>query len=129
MREFKDLDIWKLGHKMTLKVYKVTSQFPEEEKYGLVSQMRRSSVSIPNNIAEGCGRSSRQELKRFCDIAMGSGSELEYLILLSKDLEYIEQDSYFSLTSELITLKKKINAFIKYLRTNPKSWSPKYPKD
>ncbi len=112
---------------MTLKIYKITSHFPEEAKYGLVSQMRRSSVSILNNIAEGCGPGSRQELKRFCDIAMGSGSDLAYLILLSKDLEHIEQDAYFSLTSELITLKKKINAFIPYLRSNPKSWPP-FPK-
>lgn len=132
MRNFKDLDVWSRSHKMTLEIYKITLEFPKEELYGLVNQMRRSSQSIPTNIAEGCGRNSEKELLRYCNIAMGSASELEYQLLLAFDLSYLKQDEYTSLFEELITIKRKLNKFIQFLQKeiqNLKSLTPQYPKN
>jgi four helix bundle protein len=93
MRNFKQLIFWQRSHALTLKMYAITkSSFPKDEMYGLISQMRRSSSSVPTNIAEGCGRKSNAELKRFLVIATGSISELEYQLLLSKDLLYIKNE-------------------------------------
>ncbi|OEK04417.1 four helix bundle protein [Roseivirga misakiensis] len=117
MRDFKQLEVWKRGHNMALSVFKMTSVFPSNEKFGLVSQMRRSSQSIPTNLAEGCGRESQKELVRFCNIGMGSASELEYQLLLIKDLEFITTDEYEQSIDELVILKKQLNAFIQYLKT------------
>ncbi|MBU1822329.1 MAG: four helix bundle protein, partial [Bacteroidetes bacterium] len=89
--------------------------FPKEELYGLISQMRRSASSIPTNIAEGCGRNSNPDFSRFLVIAMGSTSELEYQLILSKDLEYISQASFEKLYSELIEIRKMLNTFIQKL--------------
>lgn len=116
MRNFKDLEIWRLGHEMTLNIYKVIEPFPDDENYGLKAQMRRSAQSIPSNIAEGCGRDSVKELIRFCRIAMGSASELEYQLLLSKDLGYLNVKDYDTLENALLTLKKKLSAFLRYLK-------------
>ena len=86
MRDFKKYDIWKLSHQLTLDVYLVSKSFPKEEIYGIVSQIRRASTSIPTNISEGCGRDSDAEFNRFLTIALGSAFEVEYLLILSKDL-------------------------------------------
>lgn len=91
MRDFKKYDIWKLSHLLTLKIYEITKTFPKDEVYGLISQIRRASVSITTNISEGCGRDSDLEFNRFLTIALGSASEVEYLLLLSKDLNYVEE--------------------------------------
>ncbi|MFY0608367.1 MAG: four helix bundle protein [Cyclobacteriaceae bacterium] len=116
MRNFKDLEVWKESHQITLDIYKITVDFPVEEKYGIVSQMRRSATSIPTNIAEGCGRSGQSELKRFCDIAMGSASELEYQLILSNDLGYLTEHELESILESLVRLKKRLNSFIQYLK-------------
>jgi four helix bundle protein len=89
MRDFKKYDIWQLSHELTLEVYKITSIFPKEELFGLTSQIRRAVSSIPTNISEGCGRNSDKEFNQFLNIALGSASETEYLLTLSKDLNYI----------------------------------------
>ena len=107
MRDFKKYDIWKLSHHFTLEVYNITKSFPKDELYGITSQMRRASASIPTNISEGCGRYSDAEFNRFLTIAMGSASEVEYLILLSKDLNYITESQYIQLDSGINTIKKK----------------------
>lgn len=117
MREFKKLEIWKESHELALEIYLKTKSFPKEELYGITSQLRRSGVSIPTNIAEGCGRASQQELKRFCDISMGSASEVEYLLLLSKELDFISIDEYHKINERLIVLKKRLNAFIQKLKS------------
>ncbi|OEK01091.1 four helix bundle protein [Roseivirga sp. 4D4] len=117
MRDFKELEVWERGHQMALDIFKMTEQFPKHEQFGLISQMRRSSESIPTNIAEGCGRESQKELIRFCSIAMGSASELEYQSLLTKDLKIITDDVYEGAVNELLILKRKLNAFIQYLKT------------
>ncbi len=116
MRDFRRLEVWQEGHNIALGAYQITAQFPKQELYGLVSQIRRCTVSIPNNIAEGCERATEKELKRFCDISMGSASELEYLYLLSFDLKYISRDEYDKSSEPLIRLKKRLNAFIHKLK-------------
>jgi four helix bundle protein len=117
MKDFKELEIWQKGYEMTIEVFNLTKTLPSEEKYGLISQMRRSSQSIPTNIAEGCGRNSQKELLRFSSIAMGSASELEYQLILSKDIGFITPQDYTGINEKLLTLKKMLNAFMKYLKT------------
>ncbi|MFT3947073.1 MAG: four helix bundle protein [Agriterribacter sp.] len=111
MRDFRKLAIWSKGHQLTLKIYTLTKYFPKEETFGLVSQMRRSAYSIPSNIAEGCGRSSIPDLKRFLTISSGSASELEYQLYLSKDLNYISEPVFKELEQEIIEIKKMIFSF------------------
>lgn len=115
MRNFHQLTIWQKSHQLTLKIYFLTLKFPREETYNLVSQMRRSSSSIPTNIAEGCGRNSDAEMKRFLTISSGSVSELEYQLLLSKELKYISDSVYEDLVGSTIEIRKIIYSFIKSL--------------
>lgn len=118
MKDFKKLKVWEKSHLLTLEVYKATRSFPKEELYGLTSQMRRASVSIPSNIAEGCGRGSDAELSRFCQISMGSASELECQILLSRDLGYLENLLFENLTNMVTEVKRMLTSFIQKLRVN-----------
>jgi four helix bundle protein len=111
MRDFKKLLVWQKSHLLTLAIYKETALFPREEVFGLVSQMRRSSSSIPTNIAEGCGRDSIPELNRFFTIAKGSASELEYQLLLAKDLKYINLENYDSLNEKVNEVRKMIYGY------------------
>ncbi|MEQ9425843.1 MAG: four helix bundle protein [Cyclobacteriaceae bacterium] len=116
MRNFIDLEIFHEAHRIVKSVYAVTRSFPKEEVYGLTSQIRRSAVSIPSNIAEGCGRATEKELARFCNISMGSASELEYQLYLSSELGYLSSDDYHDIKTDLIRCKKRMNAFIQKLR-------------
>jgi four helix bundle protein len=100
MRDFRKLQVWEKAHQMTLAVYKVTARFPRAEVYGLVSQMRRAAVSIPANIAEGCGREGGAELGRYLKIAMGSASELEYELLLAHELGFIGPEGHHQLSRQ-----------------------------
>jgi four helix bundle protein len=113
MVDYKKLQIWERSHVIVLEIYKLTKDFPKEELYGLTSQIRRSSLSIPSNIAEGCGRNSDAELSRFLVIAMGSAAEAEYQLLLAKDLGYIEDLIFKKLDDELNQIRKMLNVFIK----------------
>ncbi|WP_396597315.1 four helix bundle protein [Dokdonia sp. R86516] len=108
MRDFRKYNIWELSHKLTLDIYTVSRKFPQNESYGIVSQIRRASASIPTNIAEGCGRDSDAEFNRFLTIAMGSASETEYLLILSKDLQYINDEHFENLNSKVNIIKQKI---------------------
>ncbi|WP_435357072.1 four helix bundle protein [Emticicia sp. SJ17W-69] len=116
MKNFKELRIWQRSHQLVLTIYDLTKYFLKDEIYGLTSQIRRSCASIPTNIAEGCGRNSDAELNRFLVIAMGSASELEYQLILSKDLGYIQTDNFEKLNNELIEIRKMLNTFIQKLR-------------
>ena len=116
MRNFQDLTIWVKSHELTLKIYSATQLFPKEELFGLISQMRRSSSSIPTNIAEGCGRNSNPDFKRFLTIATGSSSELEYQLILSKDLKYLSEPTFKELLNELIEIRKMIYSFSRNVR-------------
>jgi len=118
MKDFKELKVWQRSHQITLKIYKITASFPKEELYGLISQMRRSSSSVPTNIAEGCGRGSDADFARFLHFAMGSASELEYQLLLSLDLSFINQETYQNLNTELIETKRMLNSFLQKLKAN-----------
>jgi four helix bundle protein len=97
-------------------VYQCSTDFPKSEIYGLTNQIRRSAVSIPANIAEGCGRDSQAELMRFFRIAMGSASELEYEIMLAHDLQWIDDASYTLISSELTSIRKMLNAFMQKIK-------------
>ncbi len=98
-------------------VYQATQHFPTEERYGLTSQMRRASASIPTNIAEGCGRDSDAELARFCQIALGSAYELDYQLLLAHDLGYLEHLTYTRLNNAILEIEKMLYSFIRKSRT------------
>lgn len=117
MIDFKTLRVWEVFQEIALDIYRITRKFPAEELYGLTSQMRKSAASAPTNIAESCGRNTDPDLARFLTIAMGSASELEYQLLLSKDLKYIHQDEYQTILTKLIAAKKMINSFLKKVRT------------
>lgn len=116
MRKYKDLIIWQRSVKLATEIYKITSDFPTEEKYGLISQMRKCAVSIPSNIAEGAGRSSDKEYRRFLDIAYGSAYELETQIFISFNLDFIEKESFQVLTKEIDEIQKMIFSFSKQLK-------------
>jgi four helix bundle protein len=94
IKSYKDLIVYQKAYELSLQVYQVTYKFPEEEKFGLISQMRRCAVSVPCNIAEGYRRKGRKEYVQFLHIALGSCSELETLISLSKDLKMIENSNF-----------------------------------
>ena len=117
MRNFRRLQVWERSHELTLRIYELTSLFPREEIYGLTSQTRRACASIPTNIAEGCGRESPADFARFLQIAVGSASETEYLILLARDLKYLNTDQYVELIDQIITIKKMLTALLKNIRT------------
>lgn len=108
MRDFKKYKVWELSHQFTLKIYELTNSFPQNETYGIISQIRRASASIPTNISEGCGRESDTEFSRFLTIALGSASEVEYLLTLSKDLNFISANTFDELNTEINTIKRKI---------------------
>src|SRR5881392_3697882 len=92
MKDFRQLKVWEKAHLLALAVYPITARFPREKTYGLTSQIRRAASSIPSNIAEGCGRNGDAELARFCIIAIGSATELEYQLLLARDLKLLQGD-------------------------------------
>lgn len=120
MRDFKTLIVWQKAHQLTLAIYAATGAFPRDEVYGLTSQIRRSAASIPANIAEGCGRNGDIEMARFLQIAMGSASELEYHLLLARDLGYITGDVHTNLDSALVEVKRMLNSFISTVRHGAK---------
>ena len=116
MRDFRELQVWRKGHHLVLDVYRATSGFPREELYGLTSQVRRSAASIPANLAEGCGRGGDPELARFMQIAMGSASELEYHLLLARDLNHLDNDVYVELEQKVKEVKRMLAPFINRLK-------------
>lgn len=116
MRDFRQLNVWDEAHKLTLEIYKLTKEFPKEELFGLTSQMRRASVSIASNIAEGCGRGSNKEYAQFIQIALGSAYEIDYQILLAKDLGYLTNDVYKSLNERVDKTKRQLAALLKKVR-------------
>ena len=116
MRDFRQLKVWAKAHELTIAVYRATPSFPKDELYGLTSQIRRSCESIRANIAEGCGRTGGAELARFLNIAMGSASELEYHLLLSRDLDLIEATKYQQLAAGVVELKRMLTSFVQKLK-------------
>lgn len=117
MLNFKDLAIWQRSHKLTLEIYRVTQHFPKEEMFGLTSQIRRAVSSIPTNIAEGCGRRTNAELANFLNIASGSASEVEYEILLAKEIGYVNNEQCETWTREISEIRSMLAAYMKKLKT------------
>ena len=115
MRDFRELKVWEKTHALTLAVYKETAYFPKEEKYGLTRQIRRAAVSIGANICEGCGKNTRPDFARFLQIALGSASELEYELLLARDLDYLDPDHHDELAGQIIETKRMLTGFIQFL--------------
>ncbi len=118
MKDFKELNVWGKAHVLTKRIYQSTATFPREERYGLTSQIKRACASVPTNIAEGYGRNSDAELARFLEIAMGSASELEYLLLLTHDLNLLISSDYTEFTNEVIEIKRMLALFIEKLRAD-----------
>ena len=116
MQDYRKLQVWERAHFLVLTIYRKSRDFPKEEQYGLVSQLRRSAISIPSNIAEGCGRKGDAELSRFLSFAMGSASELDYQCQLAQDLGYWPSDAdYEQIHQQIIEIKKMLAAFISRL--------------
>ena len=116
MKNFKKLKVWQKGIELVVDIYKKSNKFPKEEVYGLTSQIRRSAVSIPSNIAEGSGRNSDKEFNRFLDISLGSSFELETQLIIAHKLKFLSDSDYETLNNEIIEEQKMITGLKKSLR-------------
>jgi len=110
MQRFTDLKVWQRGHALVLELYRQTAHFPDQERFGLTSQLRRAAASVPTNIAEGSKRQHPQDYARFLNIAEGSLAETEYLLLLSRDLGYLSAEATTPTLSEIDELARMLNA-------------------
>jgi four helix bundle protein len=117
MQNFQKLDVWRRAYDLTLDVYRITKSFPREEKYGLVSQLRRCSVSIVANISEGCGRGSAAELARFLRISLGSACELESLVMIARDTKMLPESSAEHLLEEAQGCKRMLTTLVTRVKT------------
>jgi len=121
VKDFRKLEVWEKAHQLAVSAYKATASFPKEEQYGLTSQIRRAALSIPANIAEGCGRGSDSDFARFLQIAMGSGSELEYEFILARDLGCLDATQHVELEKTVQSVKQMLAALLRTLRNRPRS--------
>jgi four helix bundle protein len=116
MQNYKDLKVWEKAHQFTLGVYRVSKSFPKEEIYGLTSQLRRAASSIAANIAEGCGKNTKNDFANFLNISLGSSNEAEYFVLLAKDLNYVSLEEYDVLIKLINEVKAMLIALIGKVR-------------
>lgn len=116
MKDFRQLKVWEKAHQPALDIYKASDGFPKEERYGLISQIRRSSMSIPTNIAEGCGRFTDPDFARFLQIAMGSASETEYQLILTHDLGFVSREKYEKLQQDVEDIKRMLASLLRKIR-------------
>jgi four helix bundle protein len=128
MQSFRDLKVWDMSHKLTLDVYRATTDFPRDELFDMTSQLRRAVSSIPANIAEGCGRGGTGEFSRFMQIAMGPASETEYFLLLARDLSFLTPADYENLNDSITQLKRMLASLIKSARSVPKTNNTHQPQ-
>ncbi len=124
VRPFQELDVWQAAHAHALDIYEVTKRFPTEERYGLVSQMRRAAVSVPANIAEGSVRGDA-EFRQFLRVALGSASEVEYFLILSRDLGYLSSEQARVLIEPLKSVKRRLVSFRNSLQPADSDGQPK----
>jgi four helix bundle protein len=117
MRNFRKLEVWKKAHELTLSIYRLTANFPSHERYGLTSQLQRACASIGANLAEGCGRETDADYKRFVQMAAGSACEVEYHVLLARDLSLIESPAYEKLNADINEVKRMLCGLTRYLET------------
>ncbi len=120
MKDFHDLHVWERAHAFTLAIYAATAKFPRTELYGLTSQIRRCAVSIGANIAEGCGKIGNNEFHRFLQIATGSASELDYELLLARDLCYLPQHDYSKIADELSQIRRMLSSLLRKVNVERK---------
>ncbi len=113
MQDFRNLKVWEKAHHLTLHIYACTKAFPKEERYGITTQMRRAAASIGMNIAEGCCRKGDAEMGRFLQMAVGSASELEYQLLLARDLHYLKGPEHTQLDTQTVELKRMLTSLIR----------------
>ena len=113
MRDFRQLKVWEKAHALTLGIYRATAAFPREEVYGITSQMRRCSASMGANIAEGCGRTGNGDFHRFLNIAAGSAAELEYFLLLARDLAFMPVKSYGTLQEDVREVQRMLASLLR----------------
>ncbi len=112
MQDFKRLKVWDKAHQLTLEIYAASKRFPKDELFGLTSQVRRAASSVAANIAEGSGRRSRKEFTYFLGIAVGSVSEVEYFLILAKDLKYLNQNEYTRINTLADETKRMLISFL-----------------
>lgn len=112
MHKYKELSIWKKSVELGTDIYKLTKRFPADEKFGLISQMRRSTISVPSNIAEGAGRKSNKEFAQFLSISYGSLCELDTQLIISSNLGYVKEDELAHLSNRIVELQKMIFSLI-----------------
>lgn len=117
IKSFTDLNTWKEGHKLVLMIYEATKSFPIEEKYGLIDQLRRAAVSITSNVAEGFSRQSLKEKSKFYFTAKGSNTELQNQILVAKDVNYINKETFDRIANQSIKTNKLLMGLIKYCKS------------
>lgn len=110
MQDFRELQVWRKAHELTLAIYHATSEFPKHELYGLTGQIRRCAASVPANLAEGCCRNSDRDFARVVGIALGSASETEYHLLLAKDLDYLQPDYHAVLSQQVEEVKRMLTS-------------------
>jgi four helix bundle protein len=115
VRNFREIKVWQKAHRFVLEIYRRTQEFPVEERFGLTIQLRRAATSIASNIAEGCGRNSEKDFARFLSIAAGSASEVEYQLLLARDLGYLPDNACKHLDAQVNEVKRMLNSFIRTL--------------
>ncbi len=118
MKDFRRLKVWHKAHELVLLTYRETARFPLEERFGLTSQLRRACVSIPANLAEGCGRHTDQDFARFVDYSMGSASEVEYHLLLARDLGLLNSDAHANLDGRTTEVKRMLASLLGRLRAD-----------
>lgn len=116
MHNFKELKVWQKSRELVKEIYLITKKFPKDEQFGLISQIRRAAVSIPSNIAEGCGRKTDKDTKRFFDIAQGSSFEVEAQLILAYDLEFISREESAKIWKQTQEVQKMIRGFSQSLR-------------
>ena len=118
MRDFRDLAVWQRSHQLTLALYRATRTFPRDELFGLTSQLRRASSSIPGNLAEGCGRDSAADFRRHVVIAHGSASETDYYLQLAAELGFLSEPVHLSLHDEVTQVKRMLGALARKLKAD-----------
>ena len=118
MKDYRKLLVWQKAHQLTLDGYKILKGLPKEEMFGLTIQMKRSATSIPTNIAEGCGRNTDKDFRRFLTIAFGSSNELEYQTILSEDLNFVEKKESEKILTQIAEVKKMLSSLISKLTAN-----------
>jgi four helix bundle protein len=120
MQRFTDLKVWQKSHALALEIYKLTSQFPSEKRFGLTSQLRRAALSVPTNIAEGSKRQRRQDYARFINIAEGSLAEAEYLLMFGRDLGCVDSTRWAELSTRISEIARMLNGLRAKVETNPR---------